>query len=63
MTLWKVVANEFYAVVCNQMAWMTTCAFESQMMCLNVNFKSQKRKVLLIMEKYVTRSLDQYVNF
>ena len=46
-----------------QMAWMTTCAFESRMMSHNVNFKYQKRKVLLIMDKYVTRSLEQYVNF
>ena len=42
----------------NQMAWMTSHVFESWMMSLNVNFKSQKQKVLLIMNKYVTHPLE-----
>ena len=42
----------------NQMAWMTLDVFKSWMMSLNVRFKSQKRKVLLIMDIYVTHSLE-----
>ena len=41
----------------NQMAWMTSNVFESWMMSLNVHFKSQKWKVLLIMDNYATHSL------
>ena len=39
------------------MAWMTSYVFESWMMSLNVHFKSQKWKVLLIMNNYATHSL------
>ena len=42
----------------NQVAWMTSNVFESWMMSLNVHFKSQKRKVLLIMDNYATHSLE-----
>ena len=42
----------------NQMAWMTSCVFESWMMSLNVHSKSQKRKVLLSMDKFITHSLE-----
>ena len=38
------------------MAWMTSYVFESWIMSLNVHFKSQKWKVLLIMVKFVTHS-------
>ena len=40
----------------NQMAWMTSNIFESWMMSLNLHFKLQKQKVLLIMNKYVIHS-------
>ena len=43
----------------NQMARMTSYVFESWMMSLDVNSKSQKQKVLLIMDKYVTHFLEQ----
>ena len=36
---------------------MTSYASESWMMSLNVLFKSPKKKVLLIMDKYITPSL------
>ena len=38
------------------MAWMTSYVFESWMLSLNVHFKSQKRKVLLIMNNDATHS-------
>ena len=41
------------------MARMTSYVFESWMMSLDVNSKSQKQKVLLIMDKYVTHFLEQ----
>ena len=41
----------------NEMAWMTSNILESWMMSLNVHFKSQKWKVILIMENFVTHSL------
>jgi hypothetical protein len=41
----------------NQMAWMTD-VFESWMMSLNVHFKSQKRKVLLILGNDATHYLE-----
>ena len=41
----------------NQTTWMTSDVFESWMVSLNVQFKSQKSKMLLFMDKYVTRSL------
>ena len=40
----------------NQTTWMTSDVFDSWMMGLSVHFKSQKRKVLLIMENYDTHS-------
>ena len=43
----------------NQMALMTSNVFENWVMSLNVHFKYLKRKVLLIMNNYVTRSLTQ----
>ena len=55
--LWKVVANKSCVVFANQMVWMTSNEFESWMIRLNVHFKSQKRKALLIMDNYATHSL------
>ena len=40
------------------MAWITSNVFEGWMMSLNVHFKSQKRKVILIMDNYVSHSLE-----
>ena len=37
---------------------MTSNVFESRMMSLNAHFKSQKWKVLIIVDNYVTRSLE-----
>ena len=42
----------------NQMASMTSNVFESWMMILNVHFKSQKWKLLLIMDNYAIHSLE-----
>ena len=43
----------------NQKALMTPYVFENWMMSLNVHFKYQKWKTLLIMSYYVNRSLTQ----
>ena len=40
-----------------QMSWMTSDVFQSWMMRLNVHFKSQEWKVLLIMDNHATHSL------
>jgi hypothetical protein len=42
----------------NHMAWMTSCVFESWMMGLDGHSKSQRRKVLTFMDKFVTRSFE-----
>ena len=41
----------------NHTTWMTSTVFKSCMMSLNVHFKSQKRKVLVITDNYATHSL------
>ena len=41
----------------NQMSWMTSNVFESWMLRPNVHSKSQKWKVLLIMNNYATHAL------
>ena len=40
------------------MAWITSNVFEGWMMSLNVHFKTEKRKVILIMDNYVSHSLE-----
>ena len=42
-----------------QIVWMTLGVFKSWIMSLNVHFKSQKWKILLIMNNYSTHSLKQ----
>ena len=45
----------------NQMMWMTSDVFESWMMSRNVQFKFQKRKVLLIMDELLLTPLSMLV--
>jgi hypothetical protein len=40
-----------------KMAWMTSNVFENWMMSLNVHFKSQKRKLILILDNFATHPL------
>ena len=44
----------------NQMAWMPSYVFKCWMMSLNAHFKSQKWKVLLIINNYATNSLKHF---
>ena len=41
---------------------MTSNVFESWMMSLNIHFKSQKRKVLVIMNNFATHLLREHAD-